>query len=111
VKPLLFDQNLSPRLIDRLADLYPGSIHVSTVGLGTAFDVEIWEYARQHDYIIVTKDVDFSELGLLRGFPPKVIWIRRGNCSTQEIEQLLRGNHDVAVALSDDPDTGILALF
>ena len=111
MKLLLFDQNLSPRLVNRLADLYPGSIHVSTVGLGTAFDVEIWEYARQHDYIIVTEDVDFSELGLLRGFPPKVIWIRRGNCSTQEIEQLLRENHDVAVALSDDPDTGILALF
>lgn len=70
MKLLLFDQNLSPRLVDRLADLYPGSIHVSTVGLSTAFDKVVWGYARQHDYIIVTKDADFSELGLLLGFPP-----------------------------------------
>ena len=67
MKLLLFDQNLSPRLVERLADIYPGSVHVSTIGMSTAFDIAIWEYARQHDYIIVTKDVDFSELGLLQG--------------------------------------------
>ena len=54
MKLLLFDQNSSPRLIERLADVYPGSVHVSTIGLGTALDIVIWEYARQHDYIIVT---------------------------------------------------------
>ena len=111
MKLLLFDQNLSPRLVDRLADLYPGSVHVSTVGLSTAFDREVWEYARQHDYIIVTKDVDFSELSLLLGFPPKVIWIRRGNCSTHDIEVLLREKYDAIAALSDDSETGILTLF
>lgn len=111
MKLLLFDQNLSPRLVDRLADIYPNSIHVETVGLGTGLDRDVWEYAREHDYIIVTKDVDFSELGLLLGFPPKVIWIRRGNCSTRDIEMLLRENYDSIKALSDDPDMGILTLF
>ena len=111
MKLLLFDQNLSPRLVDRLTDIYPGSIHVSTVGLSRALDRAVWEYARQHDYMIVTKDVDFSELGLLLGFPPKVIWIRRGNCSTQDIETLLRGNFEAISALSDDPDTGILTVY
>ncbi len=113
MKLLLFDQNLSPRLVDRLADLYPGSIHVSTVGLSTAFDKVVWGYARQHDYIIVTKDADFSELGLLLGFPPQVIWIRRGNCSTQEMETLLRDNCDAinALSASDDSETGILTLY
>jgi predicted nuclease of predicted toxin-antitoxin system len=111
MKLLLFDQNLSPRLVDRLADIYSGSVHVSTIGLGAALDRIVWEYTRQHDYIIVTKDADFSELSLLLGFPPKIIWIRRGNCSTRDIEILLRENRDAIAALSDDLDTGILILY
>ncbi|HAG84324.1 MAG TPA: hypothetical protein DCL61_25005 [Cyanobacteria bacterium UBA12227] len=111
MKLLLFDQNLSPRLVDRLADIYPGSLHVDGIGLPTAPDHEVWEYARQHDYIIVTKDADFSELSLLLGFPPKVIWIRRGNCSTGDIERMLRENYDAIAALGDAPNTGILTLF
>ena len=59
----------------------------------------------------VTKDADFSELGLLQGFPPKVVWIRRGNCSTAEIEELLRESSQAIGSLSDDPHTGILTLF
>jgi len=69
MKLLLLDQNLSPRLVDRLADIYPGSVHVSTVGLGAASDRIVWDFARQNDYVITTKDADFSELGLLLGFP------------------------------------------
>jgi len=61
--------------------------------------------------VIVSKDTDFSELSLLWGFPPKVIWIRRGNCSTQETEQLLRGNYNAIFNLFDDEETGILTLF
>ncbi len=111
MKRLLFDQNLSPRLVSHLADLYPNSVHVFMVGLSSALDTEIWEYARANDLTIVTKDADFSELGLLRGFPPKVIWIRRGNCSTAEILSLLRERFDAVRAMNDDPDTGILMLF
>ncbi len=70
---LLRDQNLSPRLVRRLADLYPNSSHIMEVGLDRSLDKEVWNYARQHEYIIVTKDVDFSELSLVQGFPPKVI--------------------------------------
>jgi predicted nuclease of predicted toxin-antitoxin system len=111
MKLLLFDQNLSPRLVERLADIYPGSLHVDGIGLPTAPDREVWQYARQHDYIIVTKDADFSELSLLLGFPPKVIWIRRGNCSTGDIERMLTENYEAIAALSDAPNTGILTLF
>lgn len=89
MKLLLFDQNISPRLVERLADLYPGSIHVSMIGMGNALDIEVWQYAYNHDYMMVTKDADFSEFGLLRGFPPKIIWIRRGNCSSREIETII----------------------
>ena len=74
-------------------------------------DIEIWQYARDHDYMIVTKDADFSELGVVKGFPPKIIWIRRGNWSTQDIESVLRENYSAISALSEDLETGILALF
>ncbi len=111
MKLLLFDENLSPRLVDRLADIYPGSVHVSTVGLGSAFDKAVWEYARQNDFMIVTRDADFSEMSLVSGFPPKIIWIRRGNCSTRDIETLLRNSYDAIAALSDDPENGILSLY
>lgn len=111
MKLLLFDQNISPRLIDRLADIYPDSMHVSTLGMGNAMDSDIWQYAHDHDYMIVTKDADFSELGVVNGFPPKIIWIRRGNCSTQEIESILRENYGAIKILSEDDETGILTLF
>ncbi len=108
---LLFDHNLSPRLVDHLADLYPESNHVYTIGLDRVADVEIQEYARKEDFLIVTKDVDFSELCLLRGFPPKVIWIRRGNCSTKAIMNILRRNYDHIAALEADATVGVLTLF
>ena len=111
MKLLLFDQNISPRVIDHLADVYPGSVHVLMLGMGSALDIEIWQYAHDHDYMIVTKDADFSEFGVVKGFPPKIIWIRRGNCSTQDIEAILRENYSAISALSEDSETGILTLF
>ena len=111
MKLLLFDQNISPRLIDRLSDIYPGSVHVFILGMGNAMDIEIWQYAHDHDYMIVTKDADFSELGIVKGFPPKIIWIRRGNCSTQDIKSILRENYSAISTLSEDMETGILTLF
>jgi predicted nuclease of predicted toxin-antitoxin system len=111
MKLLLFDQNLSPRLVDRLADIYPNSVHVFALGLGDAMDIDIWQFARDNDYMIVTKDADFSEFGIIKGFPPKIIWIRRGNCSTQDIENILRENFSAISELSVDENSGILALF
>jgi len=108
---LLFDQNLSPRLIDRLADLYPGSDHVANLGLGRAQDEEVWLYAREREFIIVSKDTDFSEMSVLRGFPPKVVWIRRGNCSTGEIERILRRDYSLVASLVANEDLGILLLY
>lgn len=108
---LLLDQNLSPRLIHQLSDLYPDSTHVADIGLDRAFDRDIWNYAHQHHYIIVTKDVDFGELSLVLGFPPRVIWIRRGNCSTKDIETILRNNYGSVKAMNEDADISILELF
>jgi len=108
---LLFDQNLSPKLVKRLADLYPNSNHVYHLGIDLVPDKEMREYARREGYVIVTKDSDFSDLCILLGFPPKVIWIRRGNCSSNDIEAILRDHQPDIEALGRDEVIGILTLF
>jgi len=90
---LLLDQNISHLLLESLLSLYPDSSHVRLVGLKAADDESIWAFARQHGFAIVSKDSDFYQRSLLFGFPPKVIWIRRGNCGTEALEQILRGRH------------------
>jgi predicted nuclease of predicted toxin-antitoxin system len=87
---LLFDENLSPRLVRALADIYPGSAHVHECGLGSADDLAVWQYSRNGDFTIVSKDSDFQERSVLLGAPPKVIWLRAPNCTSVEIENLLR---------------------
>jgi predicted nuclease of predicted toxin-antitoxin system len=87
---LLFDQNLSPRLPQLLADIYAGSVHVREAGLREADDRTIWEYAKAHGFAIVSKDSDFQQRSLLHGAPPKFIWLRVGNCTVAETESVLR---------------------
>ena len=107
---LLFDQNLSPRLVEWLKDMYPDSAHVLHCGLAQAFDREVWAYARRNDFVLVSKDADFSEMSVVLGFPPKVVWIRRGNCSTRDIERLLRAAGEQILALEANAQTGVLEL-
>jgi predicted nuclease of predicted toxin-antitoxin system len=108
---LLFDHNLPPSLVTRLVDLFPFSEHVFTLGLDRASDVDIREYALRESLVIVTKDADFSDLCVLKGFPPKIIWIRRGNCSANDLEQLLREHSERIQLLDTDPLNGVLTLF
>lgn len=108
---LLFDQNLSPKLVERLADLYPDSNHVYHLNIDLAPDKEMREFAGREGFVIVTKDSDFSDLCILLGFPPKVIWIRRGNCSSRDIESILRDHNQDIEALDHDEVMGILTLF
>lgn len=108
---LLFDHNLSPRLVRRLADLYPDTNHVFLVGLDRASDLAVWMYAQTNDYIIVTKDSDFGDVSVLRGFPPKVIWLRLGNCTTNDVERTLRNGFAAIDAFANDPTAGVLVLI
>ena len=108
---LLFDQNLSPCLITHLRDIYPDASHVSLLGLDRANDQDVWQYARDNEYTIVTKDSDFNESVITRGFPPKVVWIRRGNCTTSEIETILRSHWEDIKTFNEDPNLGIITLF
>ena len=82
---LLFDHNLSYKLVGHLADLFPASEHVRNVNLHEADDRMVWEYARANGFAIVSKDEDFHQLSFLYGAPPKVVWVRLGNCTTTDI--------------------------
>ena len=108
---LLFDQNLSPKLVERLSGIHPNSDHLDLLGLGTDEDTLVWEYAKDNGFVVVTKDADFADLSVLRGFPPKVVWIRRGNCSTANIENILRDHSSEIEDLAADSTSGILTLF
>jgi len=81
------------------------------IGLDQTPDTTIRNYARDNEFIVVTRDADFSDLNVMLGFPPKVIWIRRGNCTTAEIESMLRSNYEAIKALEADENVGILTLF
>ena len=89
---LLFDHNLAPALARRLSDLFPGSIHVWTIGLDQVPDSILWDYAHDNDFVLASKDSDFEDISLTRGFPPKWIWVRSGNSRTSEIESAFRRN-------------------
>lgn len=108
---LLVDQNLSPLLVHRLADLFPGSLHVCNPGLDRALDAEVWSYARDNGFILVSKDSDFSDLSVLHGHPPKVIWLKVGNCTTDQVEEILRSNFDAIQHLADDGEAAVLTLY
>ncbi len=107
---LLLDNNLSPKLIAQLASLYPDANHVALLGLESASDLEVWNYARQNGYCLVSKDSDFNELLVSKGFPPKLIWIRLGNCTTAEIATLLQTHYEMIMGFSSDVSAGLLEL-
>lgn len=91
---LLFDEQLSEELVTALRDLFPDSLHVRLLGKGGAGDPVIWQLAREYGCVLVTKDEDFHRLSVLYGAPPKIVWLRVGNCTTVEIAQLLRNRVD-----------------
>jgi len=107
---LLFDQNLSFRLVRLLADLFPDSLHVRDVGLQASDDSEIWQYAQDNSLIICSKDSDLHQRSFLFGFPPKVIWVRLGNCSTADVEALLRKYSATIKLFGEDDYASFLTL-
>jgi predicted nuclease of predicted toxin-antitoxin system len=106
----LLDENLSPRLKIYLSDVLPGTIHVRDVGLHSAQDEDVWNYAAEHGLTSVSKDSDFRQRSFLFGHPPKVVWIRIGNCSTMDIEKLLRAHNDNLIIFNQDEQASFLAL-
>jgi predicted nuclease of predicted toxin-antitoxin system len=107
---LLFDENLSHKLARSLVDIFPNSLHVRDVGLKATDDPLVWDYAKDNDFMIVSKDADMHDLSLLFGNPPKVVWVRLGNCSTRQVEELFRRDFDVIRSFYEDDSVSLLVL-
>jgi predicted nuclease of predicted toxin-antitoxin system len=107
---LLFDQNLSHRLVALLAAEFPGSQHVRDAALASASDPAVWAYAAAQGLAIVSKDKDFQHRALLLGHPPKVVWLRLGNCPTAAVAALLRSRQADLLAFEADATASFLAL-
>lgn len=107
---LLFDEQLAEELCVLLRDKFPESLHVRAIGAGGASDEIIWQTAQDRGCVLVTKDEDFHRLGVLRGAPPKVVWIRIGNCTTADIAALLREHHADIERFVDEDEATVLEL-
>ena len=107
----LFDQNISHRILKLLPENYSESSSIKSYGLINAHDREIWEYAKIHQYIIVTQDSDFNDLNSLFGFPPKIIWIRTGNLRTEQIVKVLLDYSEEINKFIDDENYGCFEVF
>jgi len=108
---LLLDENLSHRILPRIVDCYPGSSHVKDHGLSQADDETVWTFAAQNGFAIVSKDADFHQRSLVRGHPPKFIYLRLGNCPTRRIVQVLRDQLDVIVEFDGRTHESLLVLM
>jgi predicted nuclease of predicted toxin-antitoxin system len=108
---LLFDHNLSHKLVSRLADIFPNSVQTRLLNFGTASDSVIWQHAKDRDFVMVTLDKDFADLALQRGAPPKIIWLRCGNSTVSEMERLLRANLEDIKSFESNPTLSVLEIW
>lgn len=108
---LLLDQNISHKLVKEFEDVFPGTSHVYLLGLHRVSDEEIWNYARNNDFIIVTHDSDFNERSIVYGYSPKIVWLRTGNISTENISQLLKKHSQDIILFAKDKTLGCLQIY
>lgn len=107
---LLFDQNLAPRLVDLVAEEFPGSLHVRDLNLQAATDVDVLRVAEERDLVVVTKDKDFADIVTARGNGPKVLWLMIGNVSTDRIAESIVGAAEPIARLLDDPSVQVVQM-
>jgi predicted nuclease of predicted toxin-antitoxin system len=105
---LLFDENLSRKLVIALRDEYPDSAHVLDLGLGNTPDSKIWNRAKEQGFVIVSKDDDFRQRSFVAGAPPKVVWLQVGNAGTRAIAELLRREHDRITKFEAEAESSLL---
>lgn len=97
-------------MVKQLGKLYPGTVHVTSLLAENAEDQDIWSFAKKNGFAIVTKDDDFEQRSILFGHPPKVIWIRLGNCKTEDVVKLLSNSHKIVLAFDADEEKSYLPL-
>ncbi len=106
----LIDENLSDKIVAQISDFFPNSTHIKSIGLVEAPDEEIWIFAQSQDFAILTKDADFHQISLLRGFPPKVVHLMIGNSSTKVLVAVLRKNISEIKEFLEDPKSSLLII-
>ncbi len=106
---LLFDQNISFRLVKHIRDIFPEAKQVRELGLENVADIQIFNFAKNNNYAIVTFDADFCDLSVLKGYPPKIIWLKIGNTTTRKLEEVFR-NHFQLINLFEFEDKACLVI-
>lgn len=108
---LLLDENLSRRIIPHILDVYPDSSQIALLDMDSANDRQVWAYAQQNGYMLVTQDSDFNEMSVLYGHPPKVIWLKCGNQPKRRIVEILLSIKEDVQAFADNPDLSCLEVY
>lgn len=106
----LIDENLSDKLVARLAADFPGTQHVKHVRLTAKPDADLWEWAKRDGFVILTQDDDFVEMSALLGTPPKVVHLSMGNHTTREWMDIIQANRSTIEQFDRDADVGLLVL-
>lgn len=100
---LLFDQNISFRITEKVCSFFPNSKHIKNIGLTDASDFEIWKYAKIHDFTIITFDADFADIAYIKGCPPKIVWLRTGNMTTNAIVEIIEKHNTTLKEFLEEP--------
>ncbi len=107
----LLDNNLSWKIARKIEHLFPGCLHVESVSLDASDDPDVWDFARQNNLHILTKDADFSKILTFRGFPPKIVWLKCGNVTTKEIVDRVLDNEAIIHDFLTHPTAGLLEIY
>jgi len=109
-RTLLLDENLSPSLVAMLEDDFPGIAHLSQFNMLGMPDIEVWRFAGEHDWCIVSRDSDFNQLAFVNGPPPQVVWLRVGDLTTTDIADQLRRHKETIEAFLGQDDQSVLEI-
>ncbi|NOQ36056.1 MAG: hypothetical protein GQ569_09195 [Methylococcaceae bacterium] len=107
---MLFDNNLSHKLVARLIDIFPDSSHVMFEDMDESEDDEIWSFSMEQNFTIITKDADYNEMNFLYGFPPKIVWVRVGNCKLADMERIIRRNSIAINEFFHNKELGVIEI-
>ncbi|MFK8044209.1 MAG: DUF5615 family PIN-like protein [Crocinitomicaceae bacterium] len=108
---ILFDQNISFKIIRKIDDIFPLAKQVRNLNLENSSDRKKWEFAKENDYTIITFDADFYDFSIVWGHPPKIVWIRTGNKTTSEVEQILRKHSETIKKFKSDEKLACLEVI
>ncbi len=110
---ILLDQNISHRVLHKIRNDFPEARHVRDFNMQFCTDIEIWRFAKEHSFTLVTYDADFNDFLTLKGHPPKIIWLRFGNMLTQYLAERMNHHKYLINTFINDPtflDVGCLEI-